>query len=186
MSEVSISKWIKSLILAGYIYSEISQEEGNKRYLFLKEVYNESLRPIKEKFKTPLKEKFKHNNKEFNTTSNTTNKEVIIPDFIDIEIWKEWEQYRKEKKQKLTATTVARQIKQLEQWHNQGHNVNGIISNSIAQGWTGLFEPKKEKQKKETQREMIERVTSAMGYGSSKTETIDADVIDADDWWVHG
>ena len=66
VSKVSISKWISSLISAGYIESELEYREGTK------EILNRYLRivkyPIKEKLNTPIKEKFKDNNTDINNT----------------------------------------------------------------------------------------------------------------------
>ena len=70
VSETSISKWISSLVKAGYICLEIDKEKGNTRLIYLKEVYNKTSRPIEEKLKTPIEEKLKHNNTETNPTSN--------------------------------------------------------------------------------------------------------------------
>lgn len=68
VSNVSISKWISSLVAKGYIKSELEYKQGTKeilnRYLSL---VNE---PIKEKFNTPIKEKFKDNNTFINNTFN--------------------------------------------------------------------------------------------------------------------
>lgn len=73
VSNVSISKWIASLVQKGYIASYITYKEGtkeiDKRYLT---ILND---PIKEKFNTPIKENFKENiTKENNTLNNTFKK----------------------------------------------------------------------------------------------------------------
>ena len=72
VSETSISKWISSLVKAGYICLEIDKEKGNTRLIYLKEVYNKTSRPIEEKLKTPIEEKLKHNNTIPNTTNSST------------------------------------------------------------------------------------------------------------------
>lgn len=70
----------------------------------------------------------------------TTPSAVELPDWLDKSKWQEWVQYRKEKKQALKPSTVAYQIKFLSQ-HVENHQL--IIEQSIQQGWTGLFELKK-------------------------------------------
>ena len=72
VSETSISKWISSLVKAGYIYLEIDKEKGNSRLIYIQEVYNKTSRPIEEKLNTPIEEKLKHNNTLPITTNSTT------------------------------------------------------------------------------------------------------------------
>lgn len=67
---------------------------------------------------------------------------VVLPDFIDGAVWSEWMKYRREIKKTLKPTTIKHQLKQLQKYHDNGHDANQIIRASIAQGWTGLFEPK--------------------------------------------
>ena len=65
------------------------------------------------------------------------------PEFI--EAWREWETYRKQKRQKLTPMTIKKQYSFLAE-----HNVDTaieIINQSITNGWTGLFELKKQNRK---------------------------------------
>ena len=65
------------------------------------------------------------------------------PEFI--EAWKEWETYRKQKRQKLTPMSIKKQYSFLA-----SHSVDiaiKIIEQSISNGWTGLFELKKQNQK---------------------------------------
>lgn len=56
--------------------------------------------------------------------------------------WMEWETFRKEKKQKLTPTTVKKQIQFLG---GRGDpEIIAILNQSMTNGWTGLFELKKQ------------------------------------------
>lgn len=64
-----------------------------------------------------------------------------IPDWISPDTWADWEQHRREKRQPLKPTTVTYQINQLSKFRDNGHDPNAIIERSIANGWTGLFEP---------------------------------------------
>lgn len=56
--------------------------------------------------------------------------------------WNEWEKYRKEKKQRLTPSTIKKQLQFLG---GRGDpEIIAIINQSIRNGWTGLFELKKQ------------------------------------------
>jgi hypothetical protein len=62
--------------------------------------------------------------------------DMIIPEWINKDVWNKWENHRREIKKKLTPTTVKQQIKFLEE--NQKNHIL-IIERSIQNGWTGLF-----------------------------------------------
>jgi len=55
------------------------------------------------------------------------------------EAWDEWNQHRREKKKPITPTSRTRQFKQLEAMGEP--RAIAAIHHSIAQGWTGIFEP---------------------------------------------
>lgn len=65
---------------------------------------------------------------------------IELPDWLDKKVWEEWEQHRKELKKKLTPSTIKLQLKFLE---TNKQDYRKIINQSIANGWTGLFELKK-------------------------------------------
>jgi hypothetical protein len=54
--------------------------------------------------------------------------------------WQEWEQHRREIRKKLTPTTRKRQLEQLGAMSEA--DAIESIRQSVANGWTGLFEPK--------------------------------------------
>jgi hypothetical protein len=58
-------------------------------------------------------------------------------DFADA--WKDWVQHRKEKKKPLTPTSIKLQLQTLEDMGVD--RAIRAIDHSIAQGWTGIFEP---------------------------------------------
>lgn len=80
---------------------------------------------------------------------------VDIPNFIDGEVWTEWIQHRKEIRKALKPTQSKAQIKKLTKWHEQGHDVNQIINQSITNGWAGLFELKENQNGKTTKQQQI-------------------------------
>jgi uncharacterized protein YdaU (DUF1376 family) len=65
-----------------------------------------------------------------------------LPECIRSGTWEEWIAYRRQRKLSCAEITLNAQLRNLEGWHNDGHNANEIISRSIANGWQGLFEPK--------------------------------------------
>lgn len=77
--------------------------------------------------------------------------ETVIPEWMDQESWLNWENYRKSKGKKLTPQTIKLQIKLLEE-HKEDHIK--IIENSIRNGWTGLFELKKDSRASKTTRDL--------------------------------
>ena len=80
VSEVSISKWVNSLIKKGYIQSEMIYKD-NKTYRLLTIVYD----GLKEKLNTPIEEKLKHNNTSSNNTLKEINKESFSEE--DLVLW---------------------------------------------------------------------------------------------------
>jgi hypothetical protein len=65
-----------------------------------------------------------------------------LPECISSGAWEEWITYRRQRKLSCAEITLNAQLRNLECWHNDGHNANDIISRSIANGWQGLFEIK--------------------------------------------
>ena len=54
--------------------------------------------------------------------------------------WDDWVDYRKEIKKKMTPATIKKQVALLEQYSPEDQFL--IITQSITNGWTGLFPPK--------------------------------------------
>jgi hypothetical protein len=57
--------------------------------------------------------------------------------------WANWEQHRKEKKAKLTPTARNQQLEKLKDMGEQ--RAIAALKHSLANGWTGIFEPEKAK-----------------------------------------
>jgi hypothetical protein len=69
----------------------------------------------------------------------------LIPAGVTIPMWqaiKKWEQYRKERKSKLTPTGLEAFVKKCLSIGED--RAVAAIEHSIAQGWTGMYEPKGE------------------------------------------
>jgi len=57
--------------------------------------------------------------------------------------WSNWEQHRKEKKAKLTPTARNQQLEKLKDMGE--HRAIAALKHSLANGWTGIFEPEQSK-----------------------------------------
>lgn len=68
----------------------------------------------------------------------------VVPDFL-MAAWNEWEQHRNEKKKPITPLARKKQISALVAMGEERAIV--AINHSIANGWTGIFEPKSDKRK---------------------------------------
>ena len=68
-------------------------------------------------------------------------KEIELPLWLNKEVWEEWIQHRKEIRKKMTPMTIKKQLKFLF-IHKEDHVK--IINHSIKNGWSGLFELKKD------------------------------------------
>lgn len=67
------------------------------------------------------------------------------PEFASV--WEDWKTFRIQKKSKLTTLSITRQFKQFSEWGERASIQS--IEQSISQGWTGLFAPKRDKSKLE-------------------------------------
>lgn len=67
---------------------------------------------------------------------------IDLPEGISPATWGNWIAYRRERKLTIAETTIKAQVNKLMKWHNEGHDANAVIEQSIANGWQGLFEPK--------------------------------------------
>ena len=70
-----------------------------------------------------------------------------LPDYIDPDLFAQWIDWRKDStRKKLTAKSLERIIKlgitKLETLHNQGHDVNQCIEETLFNEWKGFFPPK--------------------------------------------
>lgn len=94
--------------------------------------------------------------REENRLEEKRKEERIFPDWLNLTLWQEWEKHRKEIKKKLTDSTRAKQLIFLEH-HKNDHEE--IITQSIQNGWTGLFEIKRNAKKTlaERNREVLDQ-----------------------------
>jgi uncharacterized protein YdaU (DUF1376 family) len=69
---------------------------------------------------------------------------ITLPDCVPADLWRKWAEYRKRKQKPISLDAAKEQIAKFESWHAEGLDLSAIVSNSIANDWTGLF-PKQEK-----------------------------------------
>lgn len=99
-------------------------------------------------------------------------KKENLPEWLNREAWDEWVKYRKQKKNPLTELSIKKQLKLLEE--NKYDHIE-IINQSIQNGWTGLFEIKKQTAKKS----LAERNREAMdAYEQRYSEDVIEGVIE--------
>jgi|TARA_R100000081_G_C4815549_1_gene174659 hypothetical protein len=95
-----------------------------------------------------------NNNEECKSKNN-----IILPDYLDLDIWKEFLSMRKKLKAPNTETALNRILKKLEAFEKQKMG-NGTlaIENSIENGWKGVFEPKQKNTTKTNSGDSFDRV----------------------------
>lgn len=67
---------------------------------------------------------------------------ALLPGLLDA--WGDWLAYRKERRLPTTPSTAKGMFVKLRGFQQAGHDPVGVIHNSIAQGWQGLFPPRAE------------------------------------------
>lgn len=63
-----------------------------------------------------------------------------LPDWIPAEAWADYLDMRKKKKAVMTERAVELCIAKLKGFHDDGHDVGAILNQSVANGYTGVFE----------------------------------------------
>lgn len=70
--------------------------------------------------------------------------EIELPEWLSVDTWVSWVEYRKDLKRPIkTSQTVTQALNLLDRSRAKGFSPEEIINQSIANGWQGLFEPKK-------------------------------------------
>lgn len=99
-------------------------------------------------------------------TETTAGAEEFLP-FDSIEFkntWDEWKKFRKEKRSSLTPSTIEKQLKMLG--GRAEFEAIEIINQSITNGWTGLFELKRDNKKYDTKRNTTITNPTATTFGT--------------------
>ena len=104
-----------------------------------------SMTPCSDKGVTPI-------NITTNRTVNRTIKEpsinplppkgVLLPDFIDPNLWQEYLAYKKERREKLSSKGIEMKFSEWAKWHAEGIDVNECLREAMRNEWQGVFPPK--------------------------------------------
>ena len=104
-----------------------------------------SMTPCSDKGVTPI-------NITTNRTVNRTIKEpsinplppkgVLLPDFIDPNLWQEYLAYKKERREKLSSKGIEMKFSEWAKWASDGIDVNECIREAMRNEWQGVFPPK--------------------------------------------
>jgi DNA-binding transcriptional ArsR family regulator len=82
-------------------------------------------------------------------TNNTKNKpkgevfnsaEMELPEWLPRDVWVEFVEHRRETKKPLTERAARTNIRRLSELRSKGQDPRAVIDQTIAAGWTGLFE----------------------------------------------
>lgn len=68
---------------------------------------------------------------------------IDLPEWLDREDWQGWVDDRRARRKPITERGAREQIKLLADYRGQGHAPASVIANSIANGYQGLFPPKR-------------------------------------------
>jgi hypothetical protein len=67
---------------------------------------------------------------------------LVLPEWLDPDLWAEWVKHRKEKKCPMTNSSAEKLIAKLATFKEQGQSPKAVIDHSIAGGYQGLFAPR--------------------------------------------
>ena len=68
---------------------------------------------------------------------------ALLPTWLDFEVWNDFRAHRREQKLRMTETAEKYLLRKLEALKTEGHDPNEAMCESIANGWRGVFAPKK-------------------------------------------
>lgn len=69
---------------------------------------------------------------------------LVLPEWLDRNDWDDYKQHRKDIKKPLNKSAENRALAKLTRMKKAGHDVRDILNESIINGWSGLFEPKRQ------------------------------------------
>lgn len=77
-------------------------------------------------------------------TNNQVKKEpMVLPDWLDKDVWKAFVEMRSKIKKPLTETAVKLVWKKLEKMKESGYSTTQVLENSISNCWLDVYEPKR-------------------------------------------
>ena len=69
-------------------------------------------------------------------------KDILLPDFIDPNLWQKYLAYKKERREKLSTEGIEMKFSEWAKWANEGIDVNACIREAMRNEWQGVFKPK--------------------------------------------
>jgi hypothetical protein len=82
--------------------------------------------------------------------------EMELPAWLPRYVWAEFVEHRRETKKPLTERAAKANIKKLSEFRSRGQDPQAVIDQTIAAGWTGLFEVKTGKKTPKAQAPMVD------------------------------
>ena len=64
---------------------------------------------------------------------------LVIPDFINLQIWGEFLEMRRRMKRSLTLDGMKLLVESLEKMKERGEDVNAVLEQSVAHLWIGVY-----------------------------------------------
>jgi len=68
---------------------------------------------------------------------------LVIPDFINLQIWGEFLEMRRRMKRSVTLNGMKLLVGSLEKMRDHGEDVNAVLAQSVAHSWIGVYRVKK-------------------------------------------
>ena len=69
-------------------------------------------------------------------------KGILLPDFIDPNLWQEYLAYKKERREKLSSKGIEMKFSEWAKWASEGIDVNECLREAMRNEWQGVFPPK--------------------------------------------
>jgi hypothetical protein len=99
---------------------------------------------------------------------NTPPDEILLPDWLRPEDWKDFLSFRREIKAPMNAVAQRRAIIQLEQLRNEGQDPSQVINQSIVNGWRGLFSVKDRFHRRDSPPKTFEQIKAERTHEAAK------------------
>jgi uncharacterized protein YdaU (DUF1376 family) len=136
-----LNKRIDSEVSKYKAKSDKARDSANARWGKKKKV-NKKIKPDANALRTECEGNANNKPLTINKELLTKNKEPVLPDFLDKDLWSDFLQMREKKKAENTERALNGLLKKLAGYYNDGHDANAIVQESYENGWKGLFEPK--------------------------------------------
>ena len=193
-TERTISAAINKMAKLGVFVLRFDKNSNRKIYLsteFYKfDIENQSINEQKQPLNTktddkqgetiPQQEKTLKTQKNATIAKNATS-DLILPNFIDKDIFQNFVNHRKELKKPMTENAKKLLIKKLENFHLKGFDCNEILNTSIINGWQGVFEPKQSQANLNANKSLIQRLNEQeariLAKYEAKNDLIDCEIL---------